>query len=274
MNKFIYRYEAMNTPCELILFHHSKSQADNVANTILLETKRLEKKYNYYDSNSFLNQLNTRKIQELDNETKTILQRTKRYYKLTNKIFDITIATIKELYNSNSNEHQLKEQIQLLRPYIGCEHFTIQRNKLKFDNNYTKIDLGGFVKEYAVDRAVTILQKYKIFSGIINYGGDIYALGRKPNGSKFTIAIKDPINRDNFITEVSLENEALTTSASYERNYKIGSKIFSHIIQKDEYPNTPNSVTVISPNCVESGIFSTSLMVDRNLYTKHKTIIV
>lgn len=275
MKKFVYKFDAMSTPCELILYCEHKHIADKAAEAVLLETKRLEKKYNYYDSSSLLSQINNREIDTLDHETKTILQRAKQYYKLTNGIFDVTIATIKELYKNESNIKEFQVKKDELSKYVGCEHFEVRKNKIFFDNEFTKIDLGGFVKEYAVDRAVVVVKKRKISSALINFGGDIYALGKKPDGTKYKLGIKDPQNTSEFAKEVSLENQALTTSASYERNYKVEDKTYSHIISKDEISATqPNSVSIISNNCVESGIYSTSIMIDKTLATTNETIIL
>ncbi len=105
-------------------------------------------------------------------------------------------------------------------------------------------------------------------------GGDIYALGKKPNGEKFRIGIKNPHHPSEHATSVQLEDEALTTSSSYERNYQVGDKTYSHILSKEEGNNQPLSVTVISSNCVESGVFSTALMINPKLKTAHKTLIL
>lgn len=274
MRKFIYRYEVMSTPCELIIFTQTKDKADSVADVILKESKRLEKKYNYYSEDSVVSKLNTRENLVLDSESKTILQRAQKYYKLTDGIFDITIATIKDIYRFSDNLDEFESKKEVLKPYIGCEHFKIKKDRLLFDNIYTKIDLGGFVKEYAVDRVVSILKKNKISSALVNYGGDIYALGRKPNGEKFVIGIKDPKDKTKFATYIEIENEALTTSASYERGYDIAGRRYSHIISTKENIDTPNSVTVISPSCVESGIYSTSLMVDKTIKTANRVVFL
>jgi len=274
MNKFIYKYEAMTTPCELIIYATAKAQADASAMAVLNETKRLEKKYNYFKSDSFLSSINSRQTDIIDNETKSILQRAKQYYKATNGIFDITIATIKELYKNEKNLSTLEAKKSELLQYVGCEHFSLKKDKIIFDNEHTKIDLGGFVKEYAVDRAVVVLKKHKINAALINYGGDIYALGKKPDGSKFKIGIKDPKNKTQYAQEVELENQALTTSASYERNYTIEGKTFSHIISKEENNSSVNSVTVISNNCVESGVYSTAIMIDSSLTTTNRLILL
>jgi len=273
LKKYIYSFEAMSTPCELIIYADHKVQSDNVAKAILHETKRLEKKYNYYDSTSFLSLLNSRATDKLDRETKEILQRAKQYYKLTNGVFDITVATIKALYTTASTEAELEIEKSKFLPYVGCEHFNLKREKIHFDNPHTKIDLGGFVKEYAVDKAVKILKKHKITSALINYGGDIYALGIKPDDSPYVVGIKNPQNPSEHIEIVSLENQALTTSASYERHYHIETKEYSHIIDTKEKTSQAHSVSVISSSCVESGIYSTSLMIDKSIVTSNQVII-
>ena len=274
MKKHIYRYEAMSVPCELILYSKQKSEADSAAQAILSETKRLEKKYNYYDTDSYLSQINSRATSDLDQESKNLFSRAKQYYKLTAGIFDISIATIKDLYKESLDVNELESKKKILLPYVGCERFNIKREKLVFDNEFTKIDLGGFVKEYAVDRAVVILKKRKITSALVNYGGDIYALGQKPDKKKFKIGIKNPLNLKEYAQEVELENQALTTSASYERNYKIDDKTYSHIISKKDYESQPNSVSVISNSCVESGVYSTALMIDKSLKTDNRVIFL
>ena len=73
----------MSTPCEIQLFHKDKNLCDSCASDILKECKRLEKKYNYYDNNSYLNKLNKRVTNLLDSESKTLLSSAKQYYKQT-----------------------------------------------------------------------------------------------------------------------------------------------------------------------------------------------
>lgn len=274
IKKFVYNFEVMSTPCILIIYTNNKHLADSSAKSVLNEAKRLEIKYNFYDENSFLSKINSRKLNTLDQESKNLLQRAKQYYKSTNGVFDITIATIKNLYKDEVKIKSLESKKASLTPFIGCENFNIKKNKIIFNNEYTKIDLGGFVKEYAVDRAVMILKKDKISSALINFGGDIYAIGKKPNGKKFLIGIKDPENTDIYAKEVEIEDEALTTSASYERNYFIESNIYSHIISKDDLNSTNKSVSVISSSCVESGVYSTALMIDSSIITNNKVIVL
>jgi thiamine biosynthesis lipoprotein len=263
----------MTTHCEVTIYNDNQKSSDEIAILIIKEVKRLEKKYNYFNPDSLLSQINNRVVNIIDKETKELLSRSKKYYSSTNKTFDITIATIKDFYKNAKAYSELEQQISKVKEYVGCEHFQLKKDKIIFDNEYTKIDFGGIVKEYSVDRTVNILRKHKIKSALVNYGGDIYALGRKPDNTLFEIGIKNPDNPKHLIRKVCIENEALTTSGSYERNYKIEDKEFSHIISKNNKIEN-KSVTIISSNCVESGVYSTSMIIDKNLTTKKKKIIL
>lgn len=267
----IFRFEAMSTPCEVHIYTKAKEKAREAAKEILLATKALEKKYSYYANDSLLHLLNERKENVLDTQTKDILVHAKHFYDQTQTLFDISLATIKPLYNAPTLELFYTQREQLL-PFVGCEHFSIKKNKLVFDNPFTKLDLGGFVKEYAVDKAADILRKRKIEAALINFGGDIYALGHKPNGEKFTIGIKDPKNPAKHLCFVELCNEAIATSAGYERNMTIEGVEFSHILSRQAMQREFASLSVLAPSALESGVYATSLNIDASLACVHKTI--
>jgi FAD:protein FMN transferase len=264
----------MSTPCEVVLYAADKPQADSCARAVLEEAKRLERTYSYYREDSLLGRINARILDTLDTETKNLLQRARQYCAATGGIFDITVATFKPLYSEDLDLQTLEARKTALLPYVGCDRFALKKNKIVFDNPHTRIDLGGFVKEYAVDRAAGLIQKAKIAAALVNFGGDMYALGRKPDGAPFRIGITDPSHPETHITYVELENEALTTSASYERGYEVAGRRFSHILETAEHPDKPLSVSVISRNCVESGVYSTALMIDPTLKCPHPKLII
>ena len=118
------------------------------------------------------------------------------------------------------------------------------------------------------------MKKNKINSALVNFGGDIYAHGLKPDGEMFKVGIKNPKNPQEKQTEVEIKDQALTTSASYERNYKVEDKTFSHILSKNKEASTTHSVTVVSKRCLESGVYSTALMIDPSIETKNQVIIL
>lgn len=263
----------MTSPCELHIYCNSEIKARSIAQSILQMAKALEQKYNFYDPTSYLSMLNTRKTNALDMQTKDLLTRAKLFYGKTEGIFDVTMGTLTQSRKLPSIE-EIEKEMERLKPFVGAEHFKIKKDKLIFDNPHTLIDLGGFVKEYAVDQSVKLLKKAKINSALINFGGDIYALGLKPNGEPFSVGIKNPLNPSEYLTGVQISNQGLTTSASYERNYSIEGKSYSHIISASSVQNEILSATVISPSVVESGVYSTALMIKPELSTPLKKILI
>ena len=59
---------------------------------------------------------------------------------------------------------------------------------------------------------------------------------------------------------IEIENEALTTSALYERG--------EHILSKNKLNSDLLSATVISNCCIKSGVYSTSFMINKHLDIK------
>jgi len=272
--KHIYRFKAMTTPCEVILYAKDKAKADTVAKLILQEVKRLEKKYNFFDPNSYLSLINKREVEKLDSETLWLIKSAQHYHKKTNGIFDITLGALKQIYSSAENIEELERLKEDFFRYSGMKNIKISKNKIVFLNSFVKIDFGGMVKEYAVDRAVKIIDRKGIASALVNFGGDIYVMGKKPDKTAFKVGIKDPKDPKNFIKFVELQDQAITTSASYERGYLVGEKNFSHIVSKDESQKQPLSVSVVSKSCLESGVFSTALMIDPTIKTSLDVFVV
>ena len=55
-----------------------------------------------------------------------------------------------------------------------------------------EIDLGGIGKEYAVDQAARQLAAAGVNNALINFGGDVFALGPRANGEPWMVGIDDP----------------------------------------------------------------------------------
>jgi len=263
----------MTSPCEVHIYSNDEVKSRNIAKKILTMAKGLEQKYNFYNPNSYMSALNQRQTNKLDMQTKDLLTRAKFFYSKTDGIFDVTTGTLSKARKLPTVEN-IDKEMERLMPFVGVEHFKIKKDKLLFDNPYTRIDLGGFVKEFAVDQAVKILKKEKIRSALVNFGGDIYALGTKPNGRMFSIGIKNPLDPNEYLTHANISNQALTTSASYERNHLVEGKEYSHIISKDDLQDKIISATVISSSVLESGVFSTALMIEPKLQTSLEMILI
>lgn len=228
---FIFKFEAFTTLCELHIDAENEIFAQYVAHIISIEAKRLEQKYGFFFENSELYKINhrTTNIVLLDDEFTSLVKLALFYYDKTSGAFDVTLnGTIK-----------------------------LEENKLIFFNDNTKIDFGGLVKEYAVDMSIAILKDYKIKSALVNFGGDLAAIGTN-NGIKWNIGIEDPNNEKLIIETVQMDNNSLCSSGHSKRYKEINNKRISHIIVKEK--NNYQQISIIAPTTVDAGVWSTALL--------------
>ncbi len=256
----------MTTPCEVQLYASREVDAKRVTLLIENNSRRLEKKYNFFSDDSLLAKLNTRSQNrmKIDSETRDVLMRVRELSEKTQGCFDITVGTLKQC-SKLSTVAAVESCRARLKPLVGPDKWVVSGRFIEFFNNEVMLDLGGVIKEYAVDQAAAIVKKEQM-SALINFGGDIYVNGCKPDGSKFSIAIKNPKDPGQNIAVLQLRDQGLTTSAHYERSTLIEGKNYSHIIGGADHSGNISganilSATVVSGSVLTSGIYSTSLMI-------------
>jgi len=267
MELYEFTFNAMTTPCKVKLYTDSEAAASVCFEDIKKNTLRLEKKYNFFDPKSYLHrEINTRKrnVVKLDKETLNVLTQVRILSEATDGTFDITVGTLKSCYKHNTLE-EVEACLKNKRPFTGLEAWWIKDKKLHTKDKQTLFDLGGVIKEFAVDEASKIAKKHKIPTALINYGGDIFVYGHKPGDEHFFIGIKNPKNPKENIAILPLDNQALTTSANYERNREIEGIAFSHIIGANTNQAGIISSTIISNSVLVSGVYSTVFMLEMDI---------
>ncbi|MCL2568620.1 MAG: FAD:protein FMN transferase [Oscillospiraceae bacterium] len=81
-----------------------------------------------------------------------------------------------------------------------------------------ELDFGAIAKGYAADRLVLILRNLEIESAIISLGGDILALGERPGGAPWRVAVNDPFGHGS-LGIIEVRDRAVNTSGNYERRF-------------------------------------------------------
>ena len=84
----------------------------------------------------------------------------------------------------------------------------------------TEISFASVAKGCAAENAVSAMRQAGVESGIVSLGGNVHALGLKPDGSRWNVAIRSPENDGSFLGIVEAEDEAVITSGGYERYFE------------------------------------------------------
>lgn len=126
------------------------------------------------------------------------------------------------------------------------------------------LDLGAIGKGYAGDEAARVLRENGIASALINLGGNIQAIGSKPDGTAWRLGLRDPFS-DGTFGVLEIRNLAVVTSGNYER-YFIGEdgRQYGHIINPTTgYPAESElvSATVVAEQGRQCDALSTALFV-------------
>jgi thiamine biosynthesis lipoprotein len=145
------------------------------------------------------------------------------------------------------------------------EDIHIKNGELASSDPAVKLGFGGFAKGYAVDQAISALQKQGIKNAIVNIGGDLRAIGS--HGKRpWVIGIRHP-RQDGIIASIALHgDESVFTSGDYERFFLYDGKRYPHIIDpRTGYPaDQAMSVTVLHSNASLADAAATALFVAGN----------
>ncbi|MDD5051867.1 MAG: FAD:protein FMN transferase [Sulfuricurvum sp.] len=261
-----YQFEAFSAPCELHIDAPTPSVANDAATTVIKNAKRLEHLYSFFRDDSEIYALNHRTQDNhlLSDELSGLIQLSLFYTNITQGAFDIAMAgTLKEATKAFSI-HEYTIQKERLSPYASSSHLHLEGNLLSFSNSTTKIDLGGIVKEYAVDQSILLLQSMGINAALVNFGGDLAAFGSCHN-QPWRVGIQDPQNPESNLVEVDIHTMSLCTSGHSKRYTLIQEERISHIVIPIKKAESYSQVSILAPSTVDAGIWSTALLVNPTL---------
>jgi len=127
------------------------------------------------------------------------------------------------------------------------------------------LDLNGIAKGYGADRLAEVLRDHGINDALVGIDGDMRAMGLRPDGTPWTIAVEAPDpERRNPHSILALQDAAVATSGDYRRWVTLQGRHLSHTMDpKRGAPllTSPASVTVLAPTCAKADARATALMV-------------
>ncbi|GGD31148.1 FAD:protein FMN transferase [Sinisalibacter lacisalsi] len=131
------------------------------------------------------------------------------------------------------------------------------------------LDLNGIAKGHGVDRLAETLGAFGLDAGLVGIDGEMRALGLRPDGHAWTIAVEapDPDRRAPHAV-LALEDAAVATSGDYRHWVEVQGRRLSHTMHPQRgapVPAVPASVTVVARSCAEADAWATALMVKGSL---------
>ncbi len=258
-------FRAMGSACEVVLASCSDKDAQRLAQMAISEVIRIERKYSRYTADSVVSHVNQQAgvaPVACDDETWALLQYAAKLHEQSGGMFDITSGVLRQAWNFQLAVLPAQEKVTAVLAKVGWHKVLLQNQSVFLPDIGMEIDLGGFGKEYAADRAAQVLQAQGVKSGHVNLAGDMRFLGPKPTGEPWMIGIQDPRHSSQVIATLPMMQGGLATSGDYERYFESDGQRYCHVINPlTGWPVTYwRSVSVTAPATVVAGCTSTMAM--------------
>ncbi len=267
MKHFQTRFRAMATEHDIQVHDDDPARARRAAAAAVADVLRIEAKYSRYRDDSVTTRINRAAgaaAVVIDAETAALLRYADRCHALSGGRFDITSGVLRRAWDFRRAPPALPEPATL-RAAVACIDWPAVEwsdSSVRLPRADMEIDFGGVGKEYAADRAATILAEHGVRHALVNLGGDLRAVGPQGDGRPWRVGLRHPRHAGATIAGIDLCEGALATSGDYERHFEIDGRRYCHILDpRDGMPVTHwQSVSVLAPLCVLAGSCATIAM--------------
>lgn len=254
--------QVFGTEVSVSIYGEPQARANELGQRVMDEFGRLHDKFHAWKP-SQLTALNDAIARgesfQADAEMVEVLRAAARLAEQTDNTFNPAIGHLIRLWGFQSSEiiphgpapAEIKRWVDA-NPRMS--DLVFDGTRISSRNTAVMLDLGGYAKGYALDRAAQILRAEHVEAALINVGGNILAIGQ-PGTRAWKVGVQDP-RGGGMVAAVELhDNEAVGTSGDYQRYFMKDGKRHPHIIdpRTGETTDLVASVTVITRGGNDAG---------------------
>lgn len=285
-------YDAFDTVTQVIAYCDSETEFNSQMEALhadLLAYHQLYDIYNDYDGVVNVKTINDNAgiaPVEVDDRILDMLELATQMYDFTNGKLNIAMGSVLQIWHEHreaaennaseaDNTLPTMEELEAAAQHCDITNLIIdeEAKTVYLSDPDMRLDVGSVGKGYAVEMAAQAAEARGLTSAMISVGGNLRAIGVKPDGSEWTGAVEDPWNSSevytassSYVSAVYMSDLALVTSGDYQRYFVVDGVRYHHIIDPVTlFPATYfNSVSVLSrdsgqADCLTTGLFCMTL---------------
>lgn len=257
----------MGTAISVELWSEDAAAGEAAMDAVMQEMHRIDHAMSPHRADSELSRINRDAAAApvpLSVEMCALLARALHFSRFTYGAFDISYAAVGRLYDYRQGLRPTPAQLQQARAAVGYRQLQldVQARTLRFGRSGMCIDLGGFAKGYAVDRAVALLRQRGVSHAHVSAGGDSCVLGDR-RGRPWMIGVRDPRRSGEVIALLPLADTSISTSGDYERYFDEDGVRFHHLIDPATgcSPRSVHSVTILADDGLTTEALSKAVFI-------------
>ncbi|WP_094605979.1 FAD:protein FMN transferase [Sporomusa silvacetica DSM 10669] len=235
------------------------------------EFRRINELTNRFDESSQVSKINQaagKEKMQVDPDVITMLKLARSRSEQLNGALDVSVGALTELWSVGHKGEFVPSdsEIKALLPLVNFELIEIddKANTVFLLKPGMRIDLGAVAKGYADRKAIDALKAHGIKSALVNAGGDVRIIGKRPDGQPWRIGVQDPRDSEGIAAKLALADwDVLETSGDYQRFFIKDGVRYSHIIDPHTgyQPRGVASVTIVAKAENNVDILSTAIFV-------------
>ena len=281
-------YDAFDTVTQVIAYCDSEEEFSRQMDALhadLLEYHRLYDIYNDYDGVVNVKTINDNAgvaPVQVDDKILGMLELARQMYDTTNGKLNIAMGSVLRIWHDYreaaekdaseaDNTLPTQEELEAAAQHCDINDLVIDEKAktVYLSDPEMSLDVGSVGKGYAVEMVCRAAEARGLTSALVSVGGNLRAIGTKPDGSQWTGGVEDPWNASEVYTStnsifgspINMSDLALVTSGDYQRYFVVDGKRYHHIIDPDTlWPAAYyNGVTVLCPDSGMADCLTTAL---------------
>lgn len=252
------------TLVEVSIYGESEPHAKQAVSEVMQEFQRLHNMLHAWQP-SELSKMNTAFAQDrseaISPELAYILQDAMQLSQLSQGLFNPAIGGLVQLWGFHADEFKpalpdKKQIVMWVKANPQMSDISITHGRAESNNKSVQVDLGGYAKGYALDRAADLLRNQGIRNALINIGGNVLALG-KHGDRPWRVGIQHPRKSGALATLDLNDGEAIGTSGDYQRYFMLDNVRYCHLIDpRSGYPVQGVQAVTIITRGTRAGVLS------------------
>lgn len=254
---------AMDTFMTLSVYAQSPAAGEALLEEAAGEIRRLEGLLSVTDPGSEIYQVNHGGAVSLSEPVRELLEKALELCRETGGALDVTVYPAVRAWGFTTGEYRVPEEAELsaLVERVDYGRVSLDGDRLALPEG-VELDLGSVGKGWTGDRLTALFREAGVSSAIMELGGNVQALGTKPDGAPWRVAVQAPGGGYAGVLEIA--DKAVVTSGGYQRYFEQDGETYIHII--DPATGRPArtglaSVTIVADSGLRGDGLSTALFV-------------
>ncbi len=281
-------YDVFDTVTQVIAYCDSEEEFTAQMDALhadLVEYNQLYDIYNDYDGVTNIKTINDNAgiaPVTVDDKILGMLELAQTMYDTTGGKLNIALGSVLNIWhnyreaaladdNDSNNQLPTQEELDAAAQHCDIANLIIDEDAktVYLADPAMSLDVGSVGKGYAVEQAAQAAEARGLTSALISVGGNLRAIGTKPDGSQWVGGVENPWNSSEVYTDgsstvaaVKMSGLSLVTSGDYQRYYVVDGVRYHHLIDPATlWPAAYfDGVSVLAPDsgvadCLTTGLF-------------------